>query len=333
MRCPIDSLLSVPSLSMDSTSTVTEPELLCPLCEYNLRGLTEPRCPECGHRSTWEELKRDQPNHPYLFERHPQRNVWSFWRTLLGSLRPRKFWRELSPTVRPVPRRLLIFCAIIVALGILGTLMSTAVTVTQWAQWNATARQRWVQDMITGTTPGPRFNPNQAQTRAVIESSGQTLQSFARSSYPGPTDIAFWRNFWRWGVSDQMTGGILIALWPPFTFASLMIFRASLRQAKIKPMHVVRCVVYTASILAFISVLYIAIAPLVYLFPELGYRQVFMNDWAAIMILGLLVILCYRLGVAYSKYLRFDKPYLTALASQVMVLLALWKVALAMHGW
>lgn len=28
----------------------------CPHCEYNLRGLTVPRCPECGEPFYWESL-------------------------------------------------------------------------------------------------------------------------------------------------------------------------------------------------------------------------------------------------------------------------------------
>lgn len=31
-------------------------DLPCPECEYNLRGLTMPRCPECGHRFAWTDL-------------------------------------------------------------------------------------------------------------------------------------------------------------------------------------------------------------------------------------------------------------------------------------
>ncbi len=30
----------------------------CPKCEYNLRGLTVPRCPECGEEFDWEEITR-----------------------------------------------------------------------------------------------------------------------------------------------------------------------------------------------------------------------------------------------------------------------------------
>src|SRR5206468_900133 len=35
-------------------------EIICPLCEYNLRGLSEPRCPECGYRFQWAELHSGQ---------------------------------------------------------------------------------------------------------------------------------------------------------------------------------------------------------------------------------------------------------------------------------
>ena len=28
----------------------------CPLCGYDLRGLVDPRCPECGYRFVWADL-------------------------------------------------------------------------------------------------------------------------------------------------------------------------------------------------------------------------------------------------------------------------------------
>ena len=31
-------------------------DVLCPLCEYNLRGLRDARCPECGYRFIWMEV-------------------------------------------------------------------------------------------------------------------------------------------------------------------------------------------------------------------------------------------------------------------------------------
>ena len=83
----------------DSTAAAPSPDweqftrdVNCPLCLYNLRGLIEPVCPECGYRFAWAALlDEDARLHPYLFEHHPERDVSSFRDTLLGGLRPGKF--------------------------------------------------------------------------------------------------------------------------------------------------------------------------------------------------------------------------------------------------
>src|SRR3954447_5577159 len=77
-------------------------ELHCPLCEYNLRGLVEPRCPECGHRFNWRQLLDTREHqHPFLFEHHPRHSVRSFFRTLRETLLPRRFWPTLQPVHTP----------------------------------------------------------------------------------------------------------------------------------------------------------------------------------------------------------------------------------------
>src|SRR3954470_18282871 len=87
-----------------------EEQLHCPICDYDLRGLPEPRCPECGFRFTWEELRDPRRHaHRYLFEHHPERNVSSFFQTLLRGLRPGRFWRELHPAQPSAPVRLIIY--------------------------------------------------------------------------------------------------------------------------------------------------------------------------------------------------------------------------------
>ena len=51
-------------------------EVYCPLCEYNLRGITEPRCPECGYAFDWADVLDPRRRlRPYVFEHHPERNV------------------------------------------------------------------------------------------------------------------------------------------------------------------------------------------------------------------------------------------------------------------
>jgi hypothetical protein len=75
-------------------------DIECPLCDYNLRGLCEPRCPECGYGFAWPDLlNADQPVHRYLCEERPRRNAWSFIRTFTGSLFPRAFWVSLKPVL------------------------------------------------------------------------------------------------------------------------------------------------------------------------------------------------------------------------------------------
>src|SRR5580658_4321591 len=103
-----DQEFSTPSFAPDWEAL--EKDVNCPLCDYNLRGLAEPRCPECGFQFDWLELLyAEQNRHPYLFEHQPKRNIWSFWKTFWADCRPRRFWRELSPVHVVRINRLLIY--------------------------------------------------------------------------------------------------------------------------------------------------------------------------------------------------------------------------------
>lgn len=90
-------------------SQVSE-DIHCPLCRYNLRGLTEPRCPECGFRFTWPEVLDPRlRKHPFLFEHHPERNVGAFLRTVRATWDATRFWAELHPAQPSSPRRLMLY--------------------------------------------------------------------------------------------------------------------------------------------------------------------------------------------------------------------------------
>src|SRR5438477_10336608 len=93
-----------------SAPPALDDKLLCPLCDYDLRGLIEPRCPECGYRFEWAELRDPTRRlHPYLFEHHPERNVRALIRTFRTSLRPWRFWSQLFPTQAPRRRRMIVY--------------------------------------------------------------------------------------------------------------------------------------------------------------------------------------------------------------------------------
>src|SRR5688572_12140662 len=98
-----------------------EQDLPCPMCDYNLRGLIDPRCPECGYTFLWIDLLDPRRRrHPYVFEHHRERNLWSFTRTLLRGLRPARFWSSLLPSQPSDSRRLWIYAMIVTLLSLLG---------------------------------------------------------------------------------------------------------------------------------------------------------------------------------------------------------------------
>jgi hypothetical protein len=106
--------------------------------------------------------------------------------------------------------------------------------------------------------------------------------------------------------------------WPWLTFASLLVFAQSMGRAKVRRTHVLRCVAYTFDAAVFLagSAILVAALSAVGVLPEL-HQAALLN--LAIAVAWMMMI--YRLGCAYALYMRFDKPLLTVLASQVIVLL------------
>jgi hypothetical protein len=69
-------------------------DLLCPKCSYNLRGLVEYRCPECG--TPFDPAKLTSSAIPWLHRRRSGR-VRAFWHTaILVTFRPSSLCREFS---------------------------------------------------------------------------------------------------------------------------------------------------------------------------------------------------------------------------------------------
>ena len=74
-------------------------DLPCSRCGYELRMLTQPRCPECGLQFEWREIlgHRMLRRHEFLFEfRWRERPVRSYLETLWRGLWPWGFWKRIS---------------------------------------------------------------------------------------------------------------------------------------------------------------------------------------------------------------------------------------------
>jgi hypothetical protein len=101
--------------------------------------------------------------------------------------------------------------------------------------------------------------------------------------------------------------------WPPMTFISLLIFRASMRQAKIRNVHVLRCVIYSCDFGFLFGILYCAM--------YLSEPQ-FSEGWLILLAAAVCAtITTYRLSIAFRLYLRVHLPLATVVASQLIAFL------------
>jgi hypothetical protein len=259
-------------------------ELSCPLCEYNLRGLREPRCPECGYRFVWADLTDPARRvHPYLFEHHPERNGWSFWKTAVGGLRPVRFWKSLSPTQPQRPFRMILYWVLTMFIALL-----CVAGIYFLGYWRLHDQYGAMRAYFRTITPFPAIGANDVMT-------------FTGHGY------LIW---WVWGL-----------LWPWLTFLSLMIFRISMRRARVKSLHVLRCVLYSADGLLWGGLCLVGTAAASSVSGEIENPGSTVRILYTVAVCGSAVLVAGRLCVAYDRYLRFDHPWLTVLASQVIVLL------------
>jgi phage shock protein PspC (stress-responsive transcriptional regulator) len=285
-------------------------EFSCPLCEYNLRGLTIPRCPECGFEFRWGELidgKRTQ--HPYLFEHQRRRNLWSFWKTYWRDCRPSRFWSELNPA-QPVRLGRLLLYWFLANLLALATILPTIVQV-GYRIYERNAQQR----AFFLAAPPVQFSPFAPRGMQIRRSFVPPPLLAIDQLYP----VKPWtRPFLRQVASrlqggsafDAFAPGIMLLAWPWFTMATLMIFQGSMRRAKINKAHVLRTAIYCCDFGFMILIL----ALMDKLWQE--------RTGSLLVIAGVCTgITVFRLNVAYSHYLRFHLPLHTVLASQLIVFL------------
>lgn len=274
-----------------------ELDIACPLCEYNLRGLSEPRCPECGYQFVWAELiDATQGVHPYLFEVQRGRSVWSFWKTLAGGLRPRRFWKTLKPAHRGNLRRLFLYWLIALLFG-----FAAAAAL----------------DRIMATT-----RQSQAFYYNAYASNGRP-----RIQAPSLDSVILEADFLSVRLDVEQVAFVYagtILIWPLGTFLMLLIFQQSMARARIRIHHLLRCVIYSADIAIWASLFCIG-AMLVYAVLAVTHWHAFSALEVYLYVCAAFVaIFCIRLWIAFRTYLQMDRPILTVLATQILVALTLF---------
>lgn len=301
-------------------------EVLCPLCEYHLRGLTMPRCPECGYRFDWPEvLDPQRAPHPWLFEHHPAQNAWSYFRTMRGTWRPRRFWTSLHPTQPSRPRRLILYwCLGLVLIPVL----VPPLVLYPFRLDAASMAARRANELATIQRNGRRQQQiiaSYGSVQAYLDryfASPSTWALARKYVVVGPGSLRWWRGT-AWGLAPIVV--LVLLAWPWLTVGALLIFQISIRRARIKAVHVLRCVLYSFDIpscalilLAGIGVAWWACAwlPLSYWYrgsadPYFDSMCLFVAAWLAV---G-----TYRLYIAYRRYLRFHQPLATVIVSQILV--------------
>ena len=299
--------------------------VLCPLCDYDLRGLVDPRCPECGYAFTWPELFDPALKaHPYLFEHHPRRNVRSFVRTLLGGLRPRRFWQSLRPTQPSRPRRLLLYWRLASVLALAGYVAHAAADFVDRGYRNEVERREQLARLIQ-TLNQPGIPAGYVRSVAAMGGPKNVIDSSAPPTLTRKF-VASWWKIYRVGSVGRVLPPVLLYLaWPWVTFATLMVFNQSMRRAGVRRVHVLRCVLYCCDAGVWLVPLVVVV------FALLGGRHP-VDDPFRMLLTGLVLYALattWRLAAAYRYYLRFDHPLATALAAQTIV--ALFVLAILLH--
>ncbi|MBC8107244.1 MAG: hypothetical protein H7Z14_11690 [Anaerolineae bacterium] len=279
--------IAPPASNPPDWSAITD-TICCPLCEYDLRGLSVPRCPECGYQFDWPELlDADRRAKLFVFEHAINHYRRAFLRTSIAGWAPWSFWRRLQPQ-QPIDLGRLRFYSLI---SVLLYFVSAGAIVLATPMVAAYAEKR---DLIM----------------ALLDY--DMAMSNIGSSIP---------------VTIALCGFVYL-IWPWLSFVTLRIFTDSMRRANVNTAHVLRCTLYSCDA-GFVFGILISLP---------AYAQVLNPRWIAfktgllfettelyLFVAALLfsILTAIRLAFAYRLYLRFPHAAATAIASQIIVFLAI----------
>ena len=162
-----------------------------------------------------------------------------------------------------------------------------------------------------------------------------SIEAFLDRMDPLPPKWEFFRRWWQQDERLRRVGTFTLAYvaWPWIALVTLMIFRASMRKAKVRPGHVMRCTIYSADALPMlVAVLLAGMLPFLNRVfrtysPDLLEQRLW---WLALVILW--GTCSWRLIRAYELYLKFDHAWGVVLAVQVIFFLTLIQFTVSTQG-
>ena len=289
--------------------SASDAQIECPLCEYNLRGLTDTRCPECGYTFTWAEvLTPNRQRHPYLFEHHPEAPVISVLKTLFGTLRPRRFWRSLHPSQPSKPARLLLYFLIIEAVALLPLFAKGMFGAPD--QPGSMAWQYRATKMRVAVRSVRPYESYRSQIAGALPRRTTWTELIA-----GPL---LYRPF------DGLLPVCIVAplAWPLLTFLLLSIFRISIRRARLRANHLGRCVIYSADVAFWPGIPLAVLVTINAVAPTPGFITEPLVEGIMLVTVLLWLVMTYRLVFACAHYLRFRHAAAMVLSTQIILFIA-----------
>ncbi len=335
-------------------------DVLCPLCGYNLRGLPEARCPECGGKFEWPDLlDPTRKLHPYLFEHHPERNTGSFVCTFIGGLFPRRFWRTIHPTQPSRPKRVVLYwivCVLVFLIVPSTRYVLSAIDIRHNMLDRRNAYLAYYKSPKAGVAPKELRGATVASREELdlLVQNYQSVDRFIEMATPQPTlrvlfdrtsipflefidNTALARGNRLMTFSVSLSLALLIWPWPAMLL--LMLLRTTMRQASIRPTHLMRVCLYNADVILWLALVSTGPMLVTQLYRLSQSRQSMPLVYTYIYLYQFLIyapfligmILTYRFAMAIRHYLRFRHAFGVAISVQVIFALLLLQLLAVMY--
>jgi len=267
-------------------------QLTCAQCHYHLYGLTSERCPECGRWVDWQEAlaRYHRTRLPYFEYRWRDRPVRSLIGTWWRALRPRHLWCNFNLHDPPAPGPLLVMVLLFVLAA-------------------------WCVDVFLGAATVT------LREMGIYRSWGRPI---AGAQIPDLLLQAFGAQ-----VSSQLLwrGTLTYVIWLVTGLGSLLIFQESMRRFRVRQVQVLR--VWAYSIPVVFPVVYGAVSAYAVIVAWVAQPWSRWSDDRILVAVALVMILVFpiwSLRCGYRHYLRMRHAAVVALSSQIIALLATFAI-------